>query len=48
VPEESFVRGTPAQVTPLSETNIDPEDVFEDYASGEYAHLTDGHEDLFE
>jgi carbonic anhydrase/acetyltransferase-like protein (isoleucine patch superfamily) len=48
VPPESFVRGTPAQVTPLGETSIDREAVFGDFASGEYAHLTDGHEDLFE
>ncbi len=48
VPPESFVRGTPAQVTPLAETDIDPDDVFEDFASGEYAHLRDGHEELFE
>lgn len=48
VPPESFVRGTPAQVTPLDETDIEREDVFEEFASGEFAHLTDGHEDLFE
>ena len=48
VPAESFARGTPARVTPLAETDIDREGVFEEYASGEYAHLTDGHDDLFE
>lgn len=47
VPAESFVRGTPARVSPLSETDIDREAVYEQYASGEYAHLIDGHEDLF-
>jgi carbonic anhydrase/acetyltransferase-like protein (isoleucine patch superfamily) len=48
VPAESFVRGTPARVTPLSETDIDRESVVAEFGSGEYAHLTDGHEDLFE
>jgi carbonic anhydrase/acetyltransferase-like protein (isoleucine patch superfamily) len=48
VPEESFVRGTPARVTPLAETDIDRDAVFEEYATGEYAHLTEGHDDLFE
>lgn len=47
VPPESFVRGTPARVTPLAETDIDRDAVFEQFASGEYAHLTEGHEDLF-
>lgn len=48
VPPDSFVRGTPARVTPLSDADIDREAVFENFASGEYAHLTDGHDDLFE
>ena len=48
VPPDSFVRGTPARVTPLAETDIDRESVFEEFASGEYAHLVEGHEDLFE
>lgn len=48
VPPESFARGTPARVTPLSETDIDHGSVFEEFASGEYAHLVEGHEDLFE
>jgi carbonic anhydrase/acetyltransferase-like protein (isoleucine patch superfamily) len=48
VPPESFVRGTPARVTPLSETDIDRDRVFGRFASGEYAHLRDGHDDLFE
>jgi len=47
VPAESFVRGTPARVTPLAETDIDRESVFGRFASGEYAHLRDGHDDLF-
>ena len=48
VPPESFVRGTPARVTPLSETDIDYGSVFAAFGSGEYAHLVEGHEDLFE
>ncbi|WP_436908154.1 gamma carbonic anhydrase family protein [Halosimplex marinum] len=47
VPPESFVRGMPATVTPLSETSIDPEAVFEAFNSGDYANLADRHEDLF-
>lgn len=47
VPADSFVRGTPARVTPFSETDIDRETVFEQFASGEYAHLLEGHDDLF-
>jgi len=48
VPPESFVRGSPAQVTPLSETTIDPDEVFEAFSSGDYANLAARHEDLFE
>ena len=47
VPPDSFVFGTPARVKPLDETDVDRDSIFEQYASGEYAHLTDGHEDLF-
>jgi len=47
VPPDSFVRGTPAQFSPLAETDIDREAVYERFASGDYAHLTEGHEDLF-
>lgn len=47
VPPDSFVYGTPARVTPLSEQDIDRDAIFEQFSSGEYAHLTDGHEDLF-
>ncbi|MDG5775831.1 gamma carbonic anhydrase family protein [Haloarculaceae archaeon H-GB2-1] len=47
VPPDSFVRGMPASVTPLSETNIDPEAVFEAFHSGDYANLAQRHEDLF-
>jgi len=48
VPAASFVRGMPATVTPLSETNIDPEAVFEAYHSGDYTNLAQRHDDLFE
>lgn len=47
VPPESFVRGTPARVTPLSEMDIDREAVFEQYTSGEYGELVEGYEGLF-
>jgi carbonic anhydrase/acetyltransferase-like protein (isoleucine patch superfamily) len=47
VPAESFVRETPASVTPLAGTDIDRETVSGRFASGEYAHLGDGHDDLF-
>ena len=47
VPAESFVRGMPATGTPLSETSIDPETVFEAFHSGDYANLADRHEELF-
>ncbi|MCO8253983.1 gamma carbonic anhydrase family protein [Haladaptatus sp. AB618] len=48
IPPESFVRGVPAQVTPLSETTIDAADIFESYSSGEYTGLAERHEGLFE
>jgi hypothetical protein len=48
VPPDSFVRGMPASVTPLSETTINPESVFEAFHSGDYANLAARHEDLFE
>mgnify|MGYP000117914564 FL=1 len=48
VPAESFVRGMPASVTPLEQTNIDPENVFEAFSSGDYANLAQRHGDLFE
>jgi carbonic anhydrase/acetyltransferase-like protein (isoleucine patch superfamily) len=48
VPPDSFVRGMPASVTPLDETTIDPEAVFEAFSSGDYANLAERHEDLFE
>ncbi|MFB6164030.1 MAG: gamma carbonic anhydrase family protein [Haloarculaceae archaeon] len=47
VPAESFVRGMPATVTPLSETTIDPDAVFEAYNTGDYTNLAQRHEDLF-
>jgi carbonic anhydrase/acetyltransferase-like protein (isoleucine patch superfamily) len=47
VPPESFVRGMPASVTPLSETTIDADAVFEAFSSGDYANLAQRHEELF-
>lgn len=47
VPSDSFVYGTPARITPLSDHDIDRDAVFERFSSGEYAQLTAGHEDLF-
>lgn len=48
VPADSFARGVPARVTPLAETTIDPEAVFEEYSSGEYTDLAGRHDDLFD
>ncbi len=48
VPAEAFVRGVPAEVTPLEETTIDPEAIQTEYSSGAYTDLAKRHEDLFE
>jgi carbonic anhydrase/acetyltransferase-like protein (isoleucine patch superfamily) len=48
IPPESFVRGVPATVTPLSETTLDPKAIFEAHSSGAYTDLAERHEDLFE
>ena len=42
------LRGTPASVVPLSETDIDPDAVFDEYHSGEYTDLAQRHGALFE
>lgn len=47
IPDESFVRGVPAEVTPLSQTTIDPDEAFAEYSSGAYTDLAARHEDLF-
>lgn len=47
VPAQSFVRGMPATGTPLSETTIDPDAVFEAYHTGDYTSLAQRHEDRF-
>lgn len=47
IPPESFVRGVPATVTPLSDTTLDPEAIFEAHSSGAYTDLAERHEDLF-
>ena len=48
IPPRSFVRGVPAEVTPLAETTIDPEAIFEEYSTGEYTDLAARHDELFE
>ncbi|SDC37712.1 gamma carbonic anhydrase family protein [Natrinema hispanicum] len=48
IPPESFVRGVPAEITPLEKTGIDAEAILEEYSSGEYTDLAKRHEELFE
>ncbi|WP_247002375.1 gamma carbonic anhydrase family protein [Halosolutus gelatinilyticus] len=48
IPPESFVRGVPARITPLDETGIDADAVFEESSSGEYTNLAQRHANLFE
>lgn len=48
VPPESFVRGVPATVSPLAETEVDAEAIFDAYSSGEYTDLAERHTDLFD
>lgn len=48
IPPESFVRGVPAEITPLEKTTIDPEEIFEEFSSGAYTNLAQRHEELFE
>lgn len=48
IPPESFVRGVPARVTPLEETTVDPDSIFEHYSAAEYTDLAKRHEELFE
>ncbi len=47
IPPESFARGAPAHVTPLAETDLDPDAIFEAYSSGEYTDLAARHGELF-
>lgn len=47
VPPESFVRGVPARVTPLADTDIDARETFAEYSSGAYTDLAKRHDDLF-
>lgn len=47
IPPESFVRGVPAQVTPIEETSLDVASLSERYASGAYTDLADRHGELF-
>jgi carbonic anhydrase/acetyltransferase-like protein (isoleucine patch superfamily) len=48
IPSESFARGVPAEITPLEETGIDAEAIFEEFSSGAYTDLANRHGDLFE
>ncbi|MFD1513650.1 gamma carbonic anhydrase family protein [Halomarina rubra] len=48
IPPESFAFGTPASYVPLSESGVNPEEVFDDYSSGGYADLAARHGELFE
>jgi carbonic anhydrase/acetyltransferase-like protein (isoleucine patch superfamily) len=48
IPADSFARGVPARVTPLAETDVDAEAIFEAYSSGAYTDLAGRHGDLFE
>jgi carbonic anhydrase/acetyltransferase-like protein (isoleucine patch superfamily) len=48
VPPESFARGVPATVVPLSETTVEPEEIASAYSSGAYTDLASRHEELFE
>lgn len=48
IPAESFVRGIPAEVTPLSETDIDAGRVRSAYSSGAYTDLANRHGALFD
>ena len=48
IPPESFARGVPATVTPLSETTLDPDEIFSAHSSGAYTDLATRHQELFE
>ncbi|ELZ19413.1 hypothetical protein C477_08763 [Haloterrigena salina JCM 13891] len=48
IPPESFARGVPAKITPLEETGVDAEAIFEEFSSGEYTNLAGRHEELFD
>ena len=48
VPPESFVRGVPADITPIAETTIDLDEISGSYSSGSYTDLASRHEDLFD
>ncbi|WP_251331198.1 gamma carbonic anhydrase family protein [Haloplanus pelagicus] len=47
IPARSFVRGVPATATPLAETSIDADAIFEEYSTGGYTDLAARHTDLF-
>lgn len=47
IPDGSFVRGVPAEATPIEETSLDSEAIHERFSSGAYTDLADRHEELF-
>lgn len=48
IPPESFVRGVPATVTPLAETDMDADAIFDFYSPDVYADLVSRHGSVFE
>jgi carbonic anhydrase/acetyltransferase-like protein (isoleucine patch superfamily) len=48
IPPGSFVRGVPAETTPLEKTGIDAEAIFDEFSSGSYTDLAQRHGDLFD
>lgn len=47
IPSESIVRGVPARVTPVSETEYDIEELLGAYAARDYSDLVSRHDQLF-
>ena len=48
IPPESFVRGVPAEVTPLSQANVDVDTLLNRYSPRDYTDLVERHTDLFD
>lgn len=48
VPDDSFVYGIPGRTTPLADTDLSEEGLFEAYSTGKYSNLAARHEELFE
>lgn len=47
-PPESFWRGVPARIPPLTGTTVDLTETFRNYSSGTYSDLAERHSDAFE